>query len=92
MPLAVKAPKSYRNESMDGISQKTIKENGLMFERMKEKARQLQEEQERRDREEKSRLMSLSEKELLVEILLALKDIEVRVNDVENAVRLQKYN
>ena len=63
-----------------------------MFERMKEKARQLQEEQERRDREEKSRLMSLSEKELLVEILLALKDIEVRVNDVENAVRLQKYN
>ena len=42
----------------------------LMFERMKEKMRQRQEEREQQIREEKNRLLALSEKELLVEILL----------------------
>ena len=61
-----------------------------MFERMKEKARQRQEEQERRAREELNRLLSLSEKELLIEILLELKCIEKRIDEVESSIRL--YN
>ena len=62
----------------------------LMFERMKEKMRQRQEEREQQIREEKNRLLALSEKELLVEILLELKRIEDRINDVETSVRI--YN
>ena len=62
----------------------------LMFERMKEKMRQRQEEREQRIREEKNRLLALSEKELLVEILLELKRIEDRIDDVERSVRI--YN
>lgn len=61
-----------------------------MFERMKEKIRQRQEEREQQIREEKNRLLSLSEKELLVEILLELKRIEDRIDDVETSVRI--YN
>ena len=61
-----------------------------MFERMKEKNRQRQEEREQRIREEKNRLLSLSEKELLVEILMELKRIEERIDDVETSVRI--YN
>ena len=59
-----------------------------MFERMKEKARQRQEEQERRAREELNRLLSLSEKELLIEILVELKCIEERIDEVESSIRL----
>lgn len=62
----------------------------LMFERMKEKMRQRQEEREQRIREEKNRLLALAEKELLVEILLELKRIEDRIDDVERSVRI--YN
>lgn len=62
----------------------------LMFERMKEKMRQRQEEREQRIREEKNRLLALAEKELLVEILLELKRIEDRIDDVETSVRI--YN
>ena len=62
----------------------------FMFERMKEKKRQRQEERERRIREEMNRLFSLSEKELLIEILLELKRIEDRIDDVETSVRI--YN
>lgn len=62
----------------------------LMFERMKEKIRQRQEEREQQIREEKNRLLQLSEKELLVEILLELKRIEDRIDDVETSVRI--YN
>lgn len=58
-----------------------------MFERMKEKMRQRQEEREQQIREEKNRLLALSEKELLVEILLELKRIEDRIDDVETSVR-----
>ena len=61
-----------------------------MFERMKEKMRQRQEEREQQIREEKNRLLALSEKELLVEILLELKRIESRIDDVETSVRI--YN
>lgn len=62
----------------------------IMFEKMKEKIRQRQEEREQEIKEEKNRLLSLSEKELLVEILLELKRIEDRIDDVETSVRL--YN
>ena len=58
-----------------------------MFERMKEKARQRQEEKEQRIREEKRRLLLLSEKELLVELLMELKHIEDRLDDIENTIR-----
>ena len=57
-----------------------------MFERMKEKARQRQEERERQIREERNRLLSMSEKELLIEILLDLKRVEDRIEDVERSV------
>ena len=59
-----------------------------MFERMKEKARQRQEERERQIREERNRLLAMSEKELLVEILLELKRVEDRIKDVETSVRI----
>lgn len=59
-----------------------------MFERMKEKSRQRQEEREQQIREEKNRLLSLSEKELLVEILMELKCIEDSIDDVERSVRI----
>ena len=58
----------------------------FMFERMKEKNLQRWEEREQQIREEKNRLLSLSEKELLVEILLELKRIEDRIDDVETSV------
>lgn len=62
----------------------------FMFEKMKEKILQRQEEREQKIREEKNRLLSLSEKELLVEILLELKHIEDRIDDVKRSVR--RYN
>jgi len=62
----------------------------LMFERMKEKMRQRQEEREQQIREERNRLLTLSEKELLVEVLLELKRIENKIDDVETSVRI--YN
>ena len=57
-----------------------------MFESMKERKRQRQEEREQRIREEKNRLLSLSEKELLVEILFELKRIENGIDDVERSI------
>ena len=59
-----------------------------MFDRMKEKARQRQEERERQIREEWNRLFAMSEKELLIEILLELKRVEDRIDDVERSVRI----
>lgn len=59
-----------------------------MFESMKERKRQQQEEREQRIREEKNRLLSLSEKELLVEILFELKRIENGIDDVERSIRI----
>ena len=65
-----------------------VKVVDFMFEKMKEKARQRQEERVQRIREEKIRLLALSEKELLVEILMELKNLEDRLGDVENTIRL----
>ena len=62
-----------------------------MFEKMKEKIRQRQEEREQQLREEKKRLLSLSEKELLVEILFELKRIENKMDDVETSVRIYNH-
>ena len=59
-----------------------------MFESMKERKRQRQEEREQRIREEKNRLLSLSEKELLVEILFELKRIENGIDDGERSIRI----
>lgn len=59
-----------------------------MFERMKEKIREQQKEREQQIREEKNRLLALSEKELLVEILLELKHIEDKIDAVETSVRI----
>ena len=59
-----------------------------MFESMKERKRQRQEEREQLIREEKNRLLSLSEKELLVEILFELKRIENGIGDVERSIRI----
>ena len=59
-----------------------------MFEIMKEKASQRQEERERQIREERNRLFAMSEKELLIEILLELKRVEYRIDDVERSVRI----
>ena len=59
-----------------------------MFESMKERKRQRQEEREQLIREEKNRLLSLSEKELLVEILFELKRIENGIDDVERIIRI----
>ena len=59
-----------------------------MFESMKERKRQRQEEREQLIREEKNRLLSLSEKELLVEILFELKRIETGIDDVERSIRI----
>lgn len=59
-----------------------------MFESMKERKRQRQEEREQLIREEKNRLLSLSEKELLVEILFELKRIENGIDDVESSIRI----
>ena len=61
-----------------------------MFERMKENLRQRQEKREQQIREEKNRLLSLSEKEVLIEILVEIKRIEDRIDSVEASVRL--YN
>ena len=59
-----------------------------MFESMKERKRQRQEEREQQIKEEKNRLLSLSEKELLVEILFELKRIENGIDDVERSIRI----
>ena len=59
-----------------------------MFERMREKPRQRQEDRERQIREERNRLLSMSEKELLIEILLELKRVEDRIEDVERSVKI----
>ena len=59
-----------------------------MFEKMKEKARLRQEEKEQKIIEEKNRLALLSEKELLIEILLELKRFDDRIYDIESIVRL----
>lgn len=58
-----------------------------MLDKLKERIRQKQEEREQRIRAEKDRLLSLSEKELLVEIIMELKRIENSVDDVSSTIR-----
>ena len=57
-----------------------------MFDRIEENIRKQQEEKEQQLIEEKNRLLSLSEKELLVELLLELKYIETKIDDVEKTI------
>lgn len=59
-----------------------------MFEKIKEKARQKRVERERAIMEEKNRLLSLSEKELLVEIIMELRNVEDRLCDLERTTRI----
>lgn len=59
-----------------------------MFNRIKERKRLRQEEIERQIIEDKSRLMSLSEKELLVEILLELRRLEKGIDEVKRNIRI----
>lgn len=59
-----------------------------MFEKMKERRRQRQEEEERRRREERARLLAMSEKELMVEILMELRYLEDQIEDVETSIAL----
>ena len=61
-----------------------------MFESMKERKRQRQEEREQLIREEKNRLLSLSEKELLVEILFELKRIENGIDSVDRSILMYR--
>ena len=75
---------TLKDYGIDGIKcQKYFLE---LFESMKERKRQRQEEREQLIREEKNRLLSLSEKELLVEILFELKRIENGIDDVERSI------
>ena len=59
-----------------------------MLNRRKERIKQIQEERERQIREEKNRLLSMSEKELLVDIFLELKYIEDKIDDVKKTVHI----
>ena len=57
-----------------------------MFEKMKEKKREREEERQRKLQEERNRLLAMSEKELLVEILLELRNIEDSIDNVNRSV------
>lgn len=54
-----------------------------MFEKYKERNRQRAEELERQIRAEQEALCSMTEKELLVELLLEVKRLNNRLNDIE---------
>lgn len=55
--------------------------------RLREIEQQRIEEEEKQEREEKERLLALSEKELLVEILLELQRIEATIENVDSTIR-----
>lgn len=57
-----------------------------MFEKIKERNRQRHEERQQQIMEEKNRLLLLSEKELLVEIIIELKRLEDKIDDVNRSV------
>jgi len=59
-----------------------------MFEKIKERNRQRHEERQQQIMEEKNRLLLLSEKELLVEIIIELKRLEDKIDDVNRSVRI----
>ena len=57
-----------------------------MLDKVKNKIREAQEMHEKEAEEEKHRLLSMSEKELLVEILYELRRIEKRIDSVESTI------
>lgn len=59
-----------------------------MFEKLKEKNRQKVEERERQLQARKQALLTMSEKELLVELLLEMERISDRLDDIENKIVL----
>lgn len=59
-----------------------------MFKKIKEIRELRMAEKECALAEERNRLMSLSEKELLVEIIMELKNVEDRLSDVKRAIRV----
>ena len=59
-----------------------------MFEKITERNRQRHEERQKQIMEEKNRLLLLSEKELLVEIIIELKRLEDKIDDVKRSVRI----
>ena len=59
-----------------------------MFEKLKEKNRQKAEERERQLQARKQALLAMSEKELLVELLLEMERIGDRLDDIEDKIVL----
>lgn len=59
-----------------------------MFEKLKEKNRQKAEERERQLQARKQALLAMSEKKLLVELLLEMERIGDRLDDIENKIVL----
>lgn len=59
-----------------------------MFEKLKERQRQARAQRERELQEKKLRLLALSEKELMVEILLELNRMNDQLENVENSIRM----
>lgn len=59
-----------------------------MFEKLKEKNRQKAEERERQLQARKQALLAMSEKELLVELLLEMERIGDRLDDIKNKIVL----
>ena len=57
-----------------------------MFERMKERRREKEEERQRMIREERQRLLALSEKELMVEILLRMDRMSEQLEDIDSSI------
>jgi len=59
-----------------------------MFEKLKEKNRQRAEERERQLQARRQSLLAMSEKELLVELLLEMERINDRLDDIEGKIVL----
>ena len=59
-----------------------------MFEKLKERQRQARAQREQELQEKKQRLLALSEKELMVEILLELNRMNDQLEHVENTIRM----
>lgn len=59
-----------------------------MFEKLKERQRQARAQREMELQEKKQRLLALSEKELMVEILLELNRMNDQLENVENTIRM----
>lgn len=59
-----------------------------MFEKLKERQRQARIQREQELQEKKQRLLALSEKELMVEILLELNRMNDQLKSVEDTIRL----